>query len=215
MHYNEITGLRRVEMEISSGRKGGRMKRKAFWILTLVVCAIALWIFYSLHQGGGKVGERHVSRGRLSAKTIRSDTITSFEYTRGMAYDFLAERTEDGTLHVKIDLMEPYEMQANRKVDYESTDLSLLTNLEKVIREHGLSQKNGDTVVVDGLPLGYGERLKVKYDTGEELFTRSNESYIFSDEIADAFCQFFKDHAQAHGFSFQEHHEEAEEESTP
>lgn len=194
--------------------KEGRMKRKALWILVLMAGVIAFGILYSLYQGGagGKVGERHVSRGHLSKKTIRSDTITRFEYTRGMEYDFLAERTEAGTVHVKIGVMEPYETQANRAIDYESMDLSLLTKLEKVIREHELSQKNGYTVVVDGLPPGYGERLKVEYDTGEELFTRSNESYILSDEIAEAFSQAFQNHAQAHGFAFEEPHEDPEEE---
>ena len=164
-----------------------------------------LWILYSLNQSGGKVGERHISRGHFSKKTIQSDTITKFEYTRGMEYDFLAERTEEGTVHVKIITMEPYDLHADPAIDYESTDLSLLTNLEKVIREHELIRENGYTVVVDGLPPGYGERLKVEYDTGEELFTRSNESYLFSDEIADGFSKAFQDHARAHGYPFEEH----------
>lgn len=189
------------------------MKRKALWILVLVAGVIALGILYFSYQGdaGGKVGERHVSRGRLSKKTIQSDTIIRFEYTRGTYCDFLAERTEKGTVHVKIGMMEPYEAQVKRAIDYESTDLSLLTNLEKVIREHKLSRENGCTVVVDGLPPGYGERLKVEYDTGEELFTHSNEAYIFSDEIADAFCRTFQDHAKAHGFALEEHRDAEEE----
>lgn len=191
--------------------KEERMKRKMLWILVLVAGLIALWILYSLNQGGGKVGERHISRGCLAKKTIQSDTITKFEYTRGMEYDFLAERTEEGTVHVKIITMEPYDLHADPAIDYESTDLSLLTNLEKVIREHELSRENGYTVVVDGLPPGYGERLKVEYDTGEELFTRSNESYLFSDEIADAFSKAFRDHARAHGFAFEEHRNAEEE----
>lgn len=188
------------------------MKRKMLWILVLVTGLIALWILYPLNQGGGKVGEKHISRGRLAKKTIQSDTITKFEYTRGMEYDFLAERTEEGTVHVKIIAMEPYDLHADQEINYESTDFSLLTNLEKVIREHELSRENGYTVVVDGLPPGYGERLKVEYDTGEELFTRSNESYLFSDEIADAFSKAFRDHARAHGFTFEEPHEDSEEE---
>ena len=187
------------------------MKRKMLWILVLVAGLIALWILYSLNQSGGKVGERHISRGRLAKKTIQSDTITKFEYTRGMEYDFLAERTEEGTVHVKIITMEPYDLHADPAIDYESTDLSLLTNLEKVIREHELIRENGYTVVVDGLPPGYGERLKVEYDTGEELFTRSNESYLFSDEIADGFSKAFQDHARAHGYPFEEHRNAEEE----
>lgn len=182
------------------------------WILISVAALIVLWILYSLNQDGGKVGEKHVSSGRLAKKTIQSDTITRFEYTRGEDYDFLAERTEGGTVHVKINTMEPYELQADQEIDYESADLSLLTNLEKIIREHELSQQNGYTVVVDGLPPGYGERLKVEYDTGEELFTRSNGSYLFSEEIAKEFCRVFQDDAQAHGFSLEEHPEDAEEE---
>lgn len=187
------------------------MKRKMFWILALTAGLIVLWILYSLNQSGGKVGERHISRGRFSKKTIQSDTITKFEYTRGMEYDFLAERTEEGTVHVKIITMEPYDLHADPAIDYESTDLSLLTNLEKVIREHELIRENGYTVVVDGLPPGYGERLKVEYDTGEELFTRSNESYLFSDEIADGFSKAFQDHARANGHPFEEHRNAEEE----
>lgn len=187
------------------------MKRKMFWILVLTAGLIVLWILYSLNQSGGKVGEKHISRGRFSKKTIQSDTITKFEYTRGMEYDFLAERTEEGTVHVKIITMEPYDLHADPAIDYESTDLSLLTNLEKVIREHELIRENGYTVVVDGLPPGYGERLKVEYDTGEELFTRSNESYLFSDEIADGFSKAFQDHARANGHPFEEHRNAEEE----
>lgn len=187
------------------------MKRKMFWILALTAGLIVLWILYSLNQSGGKVGEKHISRGHFSKKTIQSDTITKFEYTRGMEYDFLAERTEEGTVHVKIITMEPYDLHADPAIDYESTDLSLLTNLEKVIQEHELIRENGYTVVVDGLPPGYGERLKVEYDTGEELFTRSNESYLFSDEIADGFSKAFQDHARAHGHPFEEYRNAEEE----
>lgn len=201
-----------AKQKIAMDGKEEHMKRKVLWMLALVAGLIVLWILYSLTRSGGKVGEKNVSSGRLAKKTIQSDTITKFEYTRGMEYDFLAERTEAGTVHVTINRTEPNEMQANRVIDYESTDLFLLTKLEKVIRQHELSQKNGYTVVVDGLPPGYGERLKVKYDTGEELFTRSNESYIFSDEIAEAFCQAFQNHAHAHGFGFEEPHEDPEEE---
>ena len=197
--------------EMKTVGKEERMKRKMFWILVLTAGLIVLWILYSLNQSGGKVGEKHISRGRFSKKTIQSDTITKFEYTRGMEYDFLAERTEEGTVHVKIITMEPYDLHADPAIDYESTDLSLLTNLEKVIREHELIRENGYTVVVDGLPPGYGERLKVEYDTGEELFTRSNESYLFSDEIADGFSKAFQDHARANGHPFEEHRNAEEE----
>ena len=146
-------------------------------------------------------GGRHEYSGEGYSDTIVSGEIVSFMYENG---DFTVEcALEDGVLHVRSRGGDYSARDGSAfDLDYTSEDVTFLDRLQELVAERELSQNNGYSVHVDGLPAGLGDCLSVLYASEEKLYKYSNEERILSDEDAEAIYDAFRDFAEANGLDF-------------
>ena len=169
-------------------------KRKIFILIGIIIIAAIVYNAYDNYIRSIMPGGMRVSKGRFAPKHIKSDDITKFYYIREDSFELKAE-VADEKVHVVIntgDLSDGMSMETI--ADYESDDLTILSELQKIIRDHEIYKSNGYEKYVNGLPYGYGEQISVEYKTGEKINISSNDSKIFPEEVSEEFFKVFEKH---------------------
>lgn len=133
-----------------------------------------------------------VKDGRMEGydENINSDNIVSFEYVCG-SYS-LKCKLENDKLHVMCS--GGYSNQRDGKyfkVDFTTLDISILKDLNKIIKEHEISKNNGYVHETAGLPSGLGDTIDVLYDSDEKIYKSSNQSTNVSEEVGLEFYKLF------------------------
>lgn len=113
---------------------------------------------------------------------IKSNSIVSFEYSNPKFN--VSCKLEDNKLHIISNGGNTDKRDETRfKLNYISENLKFLKTLQDIVSKDNISHNNGYTLEVSGLPEGYGDRINIKYDSGENIYKYSNQSFTIS-EIA-------------------------------
>lgn len=132
---------------------------------------------------------------------IKSNNIVSFEYTCG---DYnLKCSIEDNSLHVLSS--GGYSNQRDGKyfkLDYTTSDMSILKEIDKIIKDNELSKGNGYVHETAGLPPGLGDTLDVIYDSDEKIYKTSNQCPNVNEDIAKLFYDLFHKSAKDNNLDF-------------
>lgn len=128
--------------------------------------------------------------GEDSPKVIESAEIISFDCEFSFISTVFDEESElegkvykmsaileNNTVKAKIDWRD--RTGAGDKFEFE-TDISFMTKLEDIVSEYNLAQHNGYSHRVSGLPDMYGERIDIKYASGESIYASDNQSGFIS-----------------------------------
>ena len=123
--------------------------------------------------------------GEDSPKVIKSTEIISFDCElsfisavfdeesefEGKVYKMSAT-LEDDTVKGKIDWHD--RSGSGDKSEFE-TDISFMVKLQEIVSKYDLAKHNGYTRRVSGLPDMYGERIDIKYVSGESIYAHDNQ----------------------------------------
>jgi len=63
------------------------------------------------------------------------------------------------------------------------SDSSFMTKLQEIVSKHDLAKHNGYTHTVSGLPNMYGAKLDIRYESGESIYARNNQSCFLSYDV--------------------------------
>lgn len=145
-------------------------------------------------------GARHDYSDVNAKKEIDSHDIEDFEcefsyygeiFERRNYYVFSMKKSEDNKkAEVSVKRIEGY------GEDYQNsftTDVSKLGDLEKLIREAGLSKLNGEMFKTDGLPPNIGYKLSVLYASQEKIIAYDNSSNRLPDDAQEKLITFFEE----------------------
>ena len=146
-------------------------------------------------------GARHEGYLEGYSEDIKSKDITSFEYA-GNNYYLFCEKNDD---KLKISCRGGYSNRRDGKyfiIRLEESDLSLLSDLQKDILKYNVSKNNGYCLTVDGLPAGLGDRIEIKYDSGESIYKNSNQAPTISEEASSAFYEDFHKYVKKYDLDF-------------
>ena len=139
-------------------------------------------------------GVKTYNSGEDSPKVIESTDIISFNcelssiatvfdeenQLEGKVYKISAALV-DGTVKAKIDW---HDRSGNGdKAEFEA-DVSFMSKLQEIVSKYDLAKHNGYSHRVSGLPNMYGERIDIKYASGESIYASDNQSGFLKAEAA-------------------------------
>lgn len=133
-------------------------------------------------------------------KVIQSGEITDFSWTLSAAA--LGEQTPLGDQSYRLrakrngeQVLGSYEARndAGEQQSWEFTASGdFLARLNALIKRHHLARFNGTAVTVEGLPEGYGTKLRVLYASGETICAQDNQEGILDLDAAIAIEAIFR-----------------------
>ena len=146
-------------------------------------------------------GARKEGQIKGYSETINSKNIVSFLYN-GPNFHLECELIDN-----KINIKSRGGYSTTRdgkyfKLDYVSTNLDFLKQLQELVEKYNLSKNNGYFVEVAGLPAGLGGRLDIKYESGENIFKSSNQFPILNEEEEKRIYELFHQSALDNGYDF-------------
>ena len=150
-------------------------------------------------------GVRHYNSGEDAPKEIRSEEMIEFRCTisryaacdgddcRGKLYKLTAVLQEGKVLG---------SFSWNNRITSEqlsfTADPSFMVGLHKLVVEHNLVRHNGYSSSVSGLPDMYGDRLDIRYASGECIYAYDNQNGFLSEEAWRALLTYFSAEAHKH-----------------
>lgn len=135
----------------------------------------------------------------ITAFSLRVDAGYEYEY----GYTLKCEKERDDSLHVEAEGGNPYERDGSAfSLDYYTNDLTLLSELQKIVEKYELSKDNGHVGHTAGLPECGGQTLSVDYVSGEGIYRSENSGPILDREASDAIYDAFLASAQEEGLDF-------------
>lgn len=159
-------------------------------------------------KGSNKMNEEDLTGVKKESKLegysekINSKNIISFVYNNPKYY-MGCELNNKGEVHV---ISRGGDISARDgsafKLDYITNDKEFLNDLQNIVDIYGISNNNGDTLMVSGLPDGYGDMIMVSYDSGEKIYKHSNQCFMISNEAMEAIYSVFHKLAINNGYDF-------------
>ena len=148
-------------------------------------------------MGGG----HHEAKLDGYSDDIKSQDIIFFEYSCN-EYVIRAEKKDDKVVIICNGHYSNHRDGRYFRIKYESEDLSIFDELQKVVVEGNISNGNGTTSHTDGLPAGIGDIITINYASGEKIYKYANNYRTVSPEYASKFYNVFRNYVQKYGLDF-------------
>ena len=182
-------------------------RNKIIIIIISIILIIIIGIFvYKKLKGGEVMPEVDggvVKDGRIPGyeEVIKSKEIVKFEYYNG-EFSVSCE-LKDNVLNVKSKGGNRSQRDGTYFIlDYNAKDNTLLDKLQSIIDKYNLSKNNGYTHEVAGLPEGCGDRISVRYKSGENIWKSNNQAPTMSEEATKEIYNAFHECAKDNNLDF-------------
>ena len=182
------------------------MKNKTTQIIIIIAITTLLTIVYLAYKKGdenveidGGVVKDHILKGY--SENIKSKEINFFEY-QGYGFHIICEKNEN-TIHIYAKGGTSINRDGKYfNLDYNTKNQNLLNELQKTVEKYNISKNNGYEHEVAGLPEGLGDKISIKYESGEKIWKYSNQSPNLSEEASNAIYKIFQKDSKDNNLDF-------------